>query len=149
MPRSKATTVKEYLDQLPVDTRAALAKVRSVVNKHLPEGYREELMFGMIGWGVPLSRLPNTYNGQPLCYAGLAAQKNYNTLYLMAAYGDPKQRARLEEGFKKAGKKLDMGKSCIHFRTVEDLPLDTIAEVVAAIPAEQYIKVYEDSRRRS
>ena len=148
MPRSKATTVKQYLDQLPDETRKTLTKVRQVVNQNLPKGYKETMAYGMIGWGVPLSRLPNTYNGLPLCYAGLAAQKNYNTLYLMAAYGDPKQRANLEAGFKKAGKKLDMGKSCIHFRTIEDLPLDTIAQVVASIPAEKYIKVYEDSRRR-
>ncbi|HEV8124526.1 MAG TPA: DUF1801 domain-containing protein [Gemmatimonadales bacterium] len=148
MPRRKATTVKEYLDRLPEATRKTLARVRQVVNKNLPGGYRETMAYGMIGWGVPLSRLPNTYNGLPLCYAGLAAQKNYNSLYLLAAYGDPRQKAKLVEGFKKAGKKLDMGKSCIHFRTVEDLPLDTIAEVVASIPAEAYIKVYENSRRR-
>ncbi|MEP7324798.1 MAG: DUF1801 domain-containing protein [Gemmatimonadota bacterium] len=148
MPPRKATTPKEYLDGLPDETRKTLTKVRQLVNKHLPEGYRETMAYGMIGWGVPLSRLPKTYNGLPLCYAGLAAQKNYNSLYLLAAYGDPKQRARLEQGFKKAGKKLDMGKSCIHFRTVEDLPLDTIAEVVASIPAEKYIKAYEDSRKQ-
>ena len=146
MPRSKATTVKEYLDRLPEDTRKALTKVRQVVNKNLPKGYKETMAYGMIGWGVPLSRLPKTYNGLPLCYAGLAAQKNYNSLYLLAAYGDPRQKAKLVDGFKKAGKKLDMGKSCIHFRTVEDLPLDIIAEVVASIPAETYIKVYEKSR---
>jgi len=148
MPRSKATTVKQYLDRLPDETRKTLTKVRQVVNKHLPRGYKETMAFGIIGWGIPLSRFPDTYNGQPLCYAGLAAQKNYNTLYLMAAYGDPKQKARLVAGFKKAGLKLDMGKSCIHFKTVEDLPLDTIAEVVESIPAEKYIKAYEDSRRR-
>ena len=148
MPRGKATTVKEYLDRLPEDTRQALAKVRQVVNKNLPKGYQETMAYGMIGWGVPLSRLPKTYNGLPLCYAGLAAQKNYNSLYLLAAYGDPRQKRKLVEGFKKAGKKLDMGKSCIHFRTIEDLPLDTIADVVASIPAEAYIKMYEDSRRR-
>jgi hypothetical protein len=106
------------------------------------------MAYGMIGWGVPLSRFPNTDNGLPLCYAGLAAQKNYNSLYLLAAYGDPRQKRKLVEGFKKAGKKLDMGKSCIHFRTVEDLPLDLIAEVVAAVPVEKYIQIYEDSRRR-
>jgi hypothetical protein len=148
MPRSKATTVKEYLDRLPEGTRKTLARVRQVVNENLPKGYRETMAYGMIGWGVPLSRLPNTYNGLPLCYAGLAAQKNYNSLYLLAAYGDPRQKAKLVEGFKKAGKKLDMGKSCIHFRTVEDLPLDTIAEVVASITAVALIKVYENSRRR-
>lgn len=147
MARSKATTVKGYLDELPPDQRKALTQVRQVVNKNLPKGYKESLMFGMIGWGIPLSRFPDTYNGQPLCYAGLAAQKNYNALYLMTAYGDPKLRAMLVAGFKKAGKKLDMGKSCIRFRTVDDLPLDTIAQVVASVPADKYIAVYEKSRR--
>lgn len=148
MPRSKATTVKEYLDQLPAETRKALAKVRQVVNKNLPEGYQENFAYGMIGWGIPLSRYPDTYNGQPLCYAALAAQKNFNSLYLMVAYGDKTQKAKLVAGFKKAGKKLDMGQSCVRFKTVDDLPLDVIAKVVAAVPAEKYIRVYEDSRRR-
>lgn len=147
MPRSKATTVKEYLDCLPEEQRKALAKVRQVVNKNLPKGYKEELMFGMIGWGIPLSRYPKTYNGQPLCYAALGAQKNYNALYLMVAYGSPKGKATLVAGFKKAGKKLDMGKSCIRFRSAEDLPLDTIAEVVKSVPAETWIQVYEESRK--
>lgn len=147
MPRSKATTVKQYLDELPEEKRKELAKVRQLVNKHVPKGYKEGLMFGMIGWAIPLSRFPNTYNKQPLCYAGLAAQKNYNALYLMVAYGDSRQKARLVEGFKKAGKKLDMGQSCIRFRTTDDLPLDTIAEVVASVTPEKYIKAYQESRR--
>src|SRR5687768_12214248 len=112
----KATTVKEYLEELPEDRRKAISKVRSMIRKHLPKGYEERMNFGMIAYQIPLKTLPDTYNGQPLCYAGLAAQKNFNTLYLMVPYGDTKQRAALENAFKKAGKKLDMGKSCIHFK---------------------------------
>jgi len=140
MPRSKATTVKEYLDEQSEDTRKALTKVRQIVNQNLPEGYKENFAYGMIGWGIPLSRYPNTYNGQPLCYAALAAQKNYNTLYLMVAYGDPRLKSKLVDGFKKAGKKLDMGKSCIRFKRADDLPLDAIGAEIAAVPVEKFVR---------
>jgi hypothetical protein len=146
--QNRATTVKEYLDWLPEDRRKALTKVRSVIRKHLPKGYEEGINYGMISYHVPLKALPDTYNGQPLCYAGLAAQKNFNTLYLMIPYGDPKQRAKLEEAFKKAGKKLDMGKSCVHFKDADDLPLPAIGKLIAAVPPAKYIKAYEASRKK-
>ncbi len=132
--QSKATTVKQYLDELPAEQRRDIAKVRSVVRKNLPKGYRETMNWGMISYELPLETYPDTYNKKPLCYAGLAAQKNFNTLYLMGAYGDSKQRKRLEDAFRKSGKKMDMGKSCLHFRSADDLPLETIGEVIAAIP---------------
>jgi uncharacterized protein YdhG (YjbR/CyaY superfamily) len=148
MPQNKATTVKEYLDWLPEDRRKTISKVRSVIRKHLPQGYEEALGYGVISYQVPLKTLPDTYNGQPLCYAGLAAQKNHNTLYLMGAYGDPKQRTALEKAFAKAGKKLDMGKSCVRFKDVDDLPLDAIGKAIAGIPPARYIRLYEKSRIR-
>lgn len=146
--RATPTTVKEYLDRLPPDRRAVLTRVRDLVRRNLPPGYREGINFGAITWSVPLTRYPDTYNGQPLCYVALAAQKNYNSLYLMAAYGDPVQRARLEAGFQNAGKRLDMGKSCVRFRSLEDLPLETIAAVVASIPMEKYIAAAKKVRER-
>ena len=88
----------------------------------------------MISYGIPLERYPDTYNKQPLGYAGLAAQKNFNTLYLLGAYSDPKQRKALEDAFKKSGKKMDMGKSCLHFRKADDLPLDAIGEIIGSTP---------------
>jgi hypothetical protein len=148
MAPSKPTTVKEYLEWLPDDRRKVIAKVRSVIKKNLPKGYEEAVTYGIISYQVPLERLPHTYNGQPLCYAGIAAQKNHNSLYLMGAYGDPKQRAALEKAFAHAGKKLDMGKSCIRFKGVDDLPLDAIGKLIGAIPAETYIKAYERSREK-
>jgi hypothetical protein len=94
-----------------------------VVRRHLPRGYREVVNWGMICYEIPLKPYPTTYNGQPLCYAAVAAQKNYYTVHLMCAH-DPKQQRWLKAGFEKAGKKLDMGKACIRFRRVEDLPLE-------------------------
>ncbi|HEU4464148.1 MAG TPA: DUF1801 domain-containing protein [Gemmatimonadota bacterium] len=146
MVQSKATTVKDYLDELPADRRKEIARVRSVVKKNLPKGYRESMGFGMISYEIPLERYPETYNKQPLGYAGLAAQKNFNTLYLMGAYGDPKQRKALEDAFKKSGKKMDMGKSCLHFRTADDLPLDAIGKIIASTPPDRMIAMYEAAR---
>jgi Domain of unknown function (DU1801) len=146
MALSKAKTVKEYLDELPAERRREVSKVRSVVRKNLPRGYREGMSLGMITYEIPLERFPNTYNKQPLCYAGLAAQKSFNTIYLMGAYGDPKQRQQLEEAFRKSGKKMDMGKSCLHFRAADDLPLDAIGEIIASTLPDKMIEAYEASR---
>jgi hypothetical protein len=148
MVQSKAKTVKEYLDELPEDRRRAISKVRGIVRKNLPKGYRETMNYGMITYEVPLQRFPETYNKQPLCYAGLAAQKNFNTIYLMGAYSDPKQRKRLDDAFRKSGKKMDMGKSCLHFRSADDLPLDAIGEIIAGTPPEKMIEAYEANRAR-
>jgi hypothetical protein len=148
MVRSRAATVEEYLEELPADRRAVVAAVRDVVVRNLPAGYREGMNWGMIAYEVPLERYPNTYNGQPLLYAALAAQKNYFALYLMAAYESTKQGIRLREEFKKAGKKLDMGKSCLRFKKLDDLPLDVIGRAIAATPPEALIAACEAARRR-
>jgi hypothetical protein len=148
MAMSKAATVKEYLDELPPERRRDIARVRSVVRKHLPSGYVETMRWGMIAYEIPLSRYPDTYNKQPLCYAGLAAQKNFNTLYLTGAYASSAQRKRLEQAFKKAGLKMDMGGSCLHFKTATDLPLDAIGDVIASTPPERMIELAEGARAR-
>ena len=146
MVQSKAQTVKGYLDELPADRRKEIAKVRSVVKKNLPKGYCESMGFGMICYVIPLARYPDTYNKQPLGTAALAAQKNYNALYLMGAYADPKRRKQLEDAFKKSGKKIDMGKSCLRFRKADDLPLDAIGDIIASTPPEKMIAMYEAAR---
>jgi hypothetical protein len=102
--------------------------------------------FGMIGYTIPLERYPDTYNGQPLCYAGLAAQKHHYALYLMCAYGDPAEAEWLASEFRKAGKRLDMGKSCVRFRRLDDLPLDAIGRFVARTTPEAFIARYEAAR---
>src|SRR3954467_12078267 len=112
---NKAKTVREYLQELPLDRRTALSTVRDVVLENLPKGYSEGIGWGAITYAIPLEDYPDTYNGQPLCVAALAAGKNHCSLYLMAAYGDGKMRKRLEDAFTKSGRKLNMGKSCIRF----------------------------------
>jgi len=148
MARSKATSVAEYLDKLPEDRRAAITAVRSVIQKNLPQGYEERVNFGMLSYEIPLSRYSTTYNKQPLSYVALAAQKNYNAIYMMRVYGDKVHEKKLRDAFKKAGKKLDMGKSCIRFRAVDDLPLDAIGELVASTSADAWIAIFEASRKR-
>jgi hypothetical protein len=148
MARSKAATVQAYLDELPADRRAVVAAVRKVILRNLPKGFREAMNWGLITFEVPLERFPDTYNGQPLCYVGLAAQKNHFALYLMCIYENAKQEAWLRKEFEKAGKKLDMGKSCVRFRKLEDLPLDAIGKVIAGTTPEQYIACYEATRRK-
>ncbi|HEV7589516.1 MAG TPA: DUF1801 domain-containing protein [Longimicrobium sp.] len=148
MARSGAATVEEYLAELPENRRAAIAEVREVVLRNLPAGYVETMNWGMISYEVPLERYPTTYNGQPLSYAALASQKNYCAVYLMGVYGDGGQARWFKEEFRKVGKKLDMGKSCVRFRTADDLQLDAIGKVIASTTPEQYIAIYEKSRNR-
>ena len=148
MVQSAAATVADYLAELPAERREVIAEVRKVIRRNLPKGYRETMNWGMITYEVPLERYPNTYNGQPLCYAGLAAQKNHFALYLMTVYGGKKLEQELRDAFKQAGKKLDMGKSCVRFKSVDQLPLDAIGRIIAAVPPDKYIAAYEESRRR-
>jgi len=148
MFQGKAKTVAEYLDSLPDDRRAVVGKLRTFVNEHLPKGYKEQMGWGVITYAVPLSILPDTYNGEPLCYVAIAAQKNHYSLYLMAAYGNSAQAKRLADGFKRHGKKLDKGKSCLRFTSLDDIALDVVGEVIASTPMEKYVDVYKASRAR-
>jgi hypothetical protein len=148
MSKSKPTTVEEYLRDLPADRRATFSELRTLLQRSMPKGYQESLASGMITYCVPLEKYPDTYNKQPLGYVALAAQKNHNTLYLMGAYADPAQEQKLKAGFARAGKKLDMGKSCVRFKTLADLPLDVIAEVVASTAPDEYIRLYEQMRAK-
>lgn len=147
MARSDAETVEAYMTELPEDRRETIAAVLECVRANLPDGYEETMRWGRISWEIPLERYPDTYNDAPLQYVGLAAQKNYNALYLMGVYGDEEREGRLRNAFEAAGKKMDMGKSCLRFRTVEDLPLDAVGEIVAGMPPDELIAKYEASRR--
>ncbi len=148
MVQSKAKTVEAYLDELPPDRGEVISRVRDVILENLPDGYVESMNWGMITYEIPLEDHPDTYNGQPLAYAGLAAQKNYNALYLMGVYGDPRKEARLREGFERAGLKLNMGKSCVRFHKLKDLPLDVIGEIIASLPPQELIAIYEKHRKK-
>jgi hypothetical protein len=143
---SKAATVADYLAELPADRRAEIKRVRDLINSVLPAGYREGMGYGMIGWVIPLERYPDTCNKQPLAYAALAAQKNSNSLYLNCVYASKERTERLKAAFATAGKKLDMGKSCIRFKKADDLALDAIAEEIASTTPDEYIRIYEEAR---
>jgi hypothetical protein len=149
MVQSVAKTVLEYLNELPPERSAVMRKVRALVRQHLPKGYAETVDLGMITWGVPLAQYPTTYNGQPLCYVALAAQKNHYALYLMGCYMDPAATARLAAAYKAAGKKLDMGKSCVRFKSFADLVPDAIAQAVRLATPAQLIARHEAIRKKS
>lgn len=147
MATSQAATVAAYLDELPPERRAVVKAVLDVMRQHMPEGYRESMSYGMINYDIPLERFPDTYNKHPLVYAALAAQKNYYSVYLMCAYSDSAKGRALKDAFAEAGKKLDMGKSCVRFKTLDDLPLDAIGAFVASTPVDEFIAMYKTSRQ--
>jgi hypothetical protein len=144
--QSDAASVGEYLAGLPDDRRTAISAVRDVVNAHLPEGYVETMAFGMIGWVIPLEDYPSTYNKQPLAIASLASQKNHMALYLMGLYSEGPELEWFEQQYVDRGMKLDMGKSCVRFKRLDQVPLDVVGEVIARIPPAQYIERYEAAR---
>jgi uncharacterized protein YdhG (YjbR/CyaY superfamily) len=139
MVSSAASTVDEYLDELPAERAEVVEHVRALVNAHLPEGYEEGMSYGMITWSVPLAEYPDTYNGKPLAYVSLAAQKQYYALYLLGVYADSVQEAQLREQWQARGTKLDMGRSCLRFKRLADLHEDLVADVIAAVPMAQYV----------
>jgi uncharacterized protein YdhG (YjbR/CyaY superfamily) len=148
MSKGDAETVEAYLAALPEERREVVERVRQTILANLPEGYEEAMSWGMISYQIPLERYPDTYNGKPLAYINLAAQKRHYALYLMSVYQDEALAAELKAGFEAADKPLDMGKSCLRFRKLEDVPLDVIADVVASVPPDDFIARYEASRTR-
>lgn len=143
MVRSAAKTADEYVSELPEDRREVVATVRKLIRKSLPKGYEESVNWGMLSYEIPLSRYSGTYNKQPIGYVALAAQKNNYALYLMSASMDPARNEALKEAFAQAGKKMDMGKSCLLFKKLDDLPLDAISQFLSATPPEKLIEHYE------
>lgn len=144
--QSTAATVEAYLDSLPADRREAIAAVRAVILENLDDDYEEGIQYGMIGYYVPHRVFPNGYHcdpRQPLPFAGLASQKNHMSLYLMGVYGSPEEEAWLRKAWAATGKRLDMGKACIRFMRLEDVPLEVIGEVIRRFPAKVYIERYQ------
>ena len=144
--RSDAGTVEEYLESLQPQRRDVVSAVRDVINEALPPGYVEGIAFGMIGWSVPLERFPDTYNGQPLSYVALAAQKRYYSLYLNAVYTGSAEEDEFRRRWEATGRKLDMGKSCVRFKRLDDLDLDLVSEVVASTSTDAFIQQYKQTR---
>ena len=129
-------SIDDYLASLAPDRREVVEQVRALVQRAMPEGYEEVLAFGMISWVVPLTRYPDTYNGQPLGYVSLAAQKRHFSLYLMGLYSSVERELAFRERWTAHGRRLDMGKACLRFRSLEDLDLDLVAEAVASTGVE-------------
>jgi hypothetical protein len=147
---ARPTTVAAYLAALAPEKRAVIDEARALVRRHIPKGYAEFMNWGVINWGVPLEQFSDTHNGQPLCYIGLGANKNYNSLYLMGVYESsngkyttPFSGKMLADAFKKAGKRLDMGKCCLHFKKLDDLELTSVAKVIAMSTPKEYIAYYK------
>ena len=144
--QSRAATVAQYLKELPADRREAIEAVRQVILTNLNKGYEERMSYGMIGYAVPHSIYPAGYHcdpEQPLPFAGLASQKNYMSVYLCTCYGTDDE-AWFRAAWAKTGKKLDMGKTCIRFKKLDDLALDVIGESIRRMPVKRFIDYYEN-----
>lgn len=137
--QSDASTVDQYLRELPEDRREAIESVRRVILDNLPAGFEETMNWGMISYEVPLDTYPDTYNGKPLMYAALASKKRHMAVYLTGIYIDDDSRAEFEAAYRATGKRFDVGKSCVRFRRVDDLPLELIGEAIAAMSCEEFV----------
>ncbi len=143
--KSEAKTAEDYISELPEDRKIQLSEVRNIILENLPDGYEEVMNWGMITYQVPLSKFPDTYNKQPLMYAALASQKNHMAVYLSGIYMDPKLSDKFILDYKASGKKMDIGKSCVRFKKIENLPLDLIGKAISAYTTTQFIEKYKES----
>ncbi len=143
----EANTPKEYLDKLPDDRKQAMTKLRKTILDNIPEGFEETISYGMIGYVVPHNIYPDRYycdTKLPLPFINIASQKNFIALYHMGIYTDPELKEWFEKEYPKHCKtKLDMGKSCIHFKKIEQIPYELITELVQKIGAQKWIDIYE------
>ena len=148
--QSKAKTVKEYLAELPPEKCEAIQAVREVILKNLPKGCEEVMQYGMIGYVVPHKVYPAGYHcdpKQPLPFIGLASQKNHMAVYMMGIYLDKETESWFTKAYKASGKKLNMGKSCLRFKKIEELALDVVGQAVGRKSVKDYIALYEKARK--
>ena len=143
MVSSKATTVEQYLSELPEDRQADVARVRETILANLPDGLEETMQYGMIGYAIPLERFPNTYNGQALGSVALASQKRHISVYLHGLYASQELADWFVAAYAASGKKLNMGKCCVRFRRADDAALDVIGEAVARVTPDDLIAAHE------
>ncbi len=145
--QSKATTVEQYLAELPADRQKAMNELRKVIKKNIPKGFREGMGYGMMGYSVPHSLYPAGYHCDPklpLPFMGIASQKNFIAVYHMGVYADPKLYKWFVGEYAKVGVgKLDMGKSCIRFKNPEKIPYQLIGELASKIIPAEWIALYE------
>jgi len=150
--QSKASSVPEYLASLPDDRRNALESLRKVFAAHMDPLFEEGMQYGMIGYYLPHRVYPAGYHcdpKQPLPFAGLASQKNHLSLYLMCLYSEAADLKWFSEEWAKSGHKLDMGRCCVRFRRIEDVPLDVVAALLRRVTAKAYVEHYESNIRSS
>jgi uncharacterized protein YdhG (YjbR/CyaY superfamily) len=151
--QSKANTVDAYIAELPEERQKAIEKLRKVIKKNLPKGFKEAMGYGMMGWSVPHSIYPAGYHcnpKDPLPFMGLASQKNFIAVYHMGVYADPKLLKWFTDAHAKVSpKKLDMGKSCIRYKKPEDIPYDLIGELASKITVTEWINIYETNFKNS
>jgi uncharacterized protein YdhG (YjbR/CyaY superfamily) len=145
--QSKAATVEEYLDELPDDRKAVIKKLRQVIKKNLPKGFKETMSYGMIGYVVPHSLYPEGYHCTPelpLPFMNIASQKNFIAVYHMCVYSDPSLSKWFQDEYKKLNiGKLDMGKSCIRLKNLDKVPYELFGALAAKITPQQWIERYE------
>ncbi|MFC1866238.1 DUF1801 domain-containing protein [Chloroflexota bacterium] len=144
--RSTAKSIEGYLSELPVERKKSLRAVRKIILDNLPDGYEEAMNWGMITYQVPLSIYPDTYNKQPLMYAALASQKNHMAVYLIGIYMDRLMMSDFKSKYIATGKRYDVGKSCVRFRTLEDLPLSLIGEAISKYSVDDFINKWKQLR---
>jgi len=151
MMKHKADTPEAYIAQLPEERQEALSRLRKTVLDHLPKGFEEQMSYGMLGYVVPHSAYPNGYHCNPelpLPFINLASQKNFIALYHLAIYADHKLYSWfISEYPKHCKRKLDMGKSCIRFKSMNDIPYDLIAELCKKMSVDDWIALYENALR--
>lgn len=145
----KSKTVAQFLSALPADRRKVAEELLALVRKSMPKGFEEAMCLGMVTWSVPLSVLPDTYNGQALWYVAFAATKSGFSLYLMSVYGNKEREAAFKAAYKKAGKKLDMGKACVRFKTMDDLALPAVKDAIKSVSMKQYVEAYRAVRKKT
>lgn len=151
--QSKATTIDQYLNELPEDRKVAMTKLRNEILKNIPKGFEETMSYGMIGYVVPHSLYPKGYHCDtklPLPFMNIASQKNFIAVYNMCVYGDKKIYDWFVKEYTKASTlKLDMGKSCIRFKNPEKIPFELIGKLAAKITPQQWINIYEKNLSRT
>jgi hypothetical protein len=145
----KSKTVAEFLDALPAEKREVAEEVIGLVRKNIPKGYAEEMSLGFVTWSVPLSVFPDTYNGQALWYVAFNTTKAGLSLYLMSVYGSKEREAAFTAAYKKAGKKLDMGRACLRFKSMDDLVLPAVKDAIKSMPMKKYVEEYRESRKKT
>lgn len=139
---ARPETVAAYLESIPADRRKECVAALKFVRANIASDYAEFMSWGVINWGIPLEVFSNTYNGYPLCFVALGANKNSFSLHLLGAYFNPGAHEMLSEEFAKAGKKLDMGKGCLRFKSLDDLELKSVARVIGSQSAKEYLAFY-------